>query len=82
MEEQRSGEQVPSPGPVQEQDAQRNLTATIIETAVALKLVDQVVPDAYGVVKGAAKKVMDKVSADRAPAAKDQDPGPAAHEER
>ena len=73
MEEQRSGEQVPSAEPSPE--AQRNWVS-FIEGAVAATVVNGVVSDAYGAVKGAAKKALDKVSGDRAPDAGWQDPGP------
>jgi hypothetical protein len=73
VEEQRNGEQLPPAEPAQ--DAQRNLPMTIVETAAALKLVDQVVPDLYGAAKGAAKKVIGKVSGDQGPDTTHQGPG-------
>jgi hypothetical protein len=74
MEEQRSGEQVPSAEP--SQDAQRNWSS-FIEGAAVGAVVSNVVSDAYGAAKDAARKVIDKVSGDQGPDAGQQDPGPA-----
>jgi hypothetical protein len=75
MEDETAVEAQGALGDGTQQEARRNLPMTIIETAAALKLLDQVVPDAYGAVKGAAKKVIDKVSGDRTPDARQQGPG-------
>ena len=56
MEDETAVEAQGALGDGTQQEARRNLPMTIIETAAALKLLDQVVPDAYGAVKGAAKK--------------------------
>ena len=56
-------------------EAQRSLTTTIIETAAAVKLLDDMVPDAYSAVKGAVSDVVDRIR-DRGP--DDHEPGPEA----
>ena len=54
-------------------ELQRNLTLTVIEAAVAYKMVDVVVPDAYEGIKHAAKAGIEKIRGSKADPPSGQD---------
>jgi hypothetical protein len=66
--DQSPSEQPGVPAAETPQETQRSLTLTIIETAAAVKLLDEAVPDGYAIVKGGIQKAVDKIR-DRGPEA-------------